>query len=190
MRNAISLLKHYLPPRALSRTLPHQFSQCRWAVAALVPLVLAGLARAAPAPLRLPGRPAPDLAAILLPRHAPSGSYQIARLDAPIETAGRQLLASLGEGAQANQPAGAWTVTRREPLEAFGNAGLYDRSRLARLFDGRPARVLRAPIVRGGRVVASLTLLSPYPDAGLTRLEPGTLAILFMVDAAREGASR
>jgi hypothetical protein len=32
-------------------------------------------------------------------------------------------------------------------------------------------------VIRSGVVVASLTLISPHPDAELTRLEPGTMTI-------------
>jgi hypothetical protein len=107
-------------------------------------------------------------------------------LDLPIEAARDRLMATLAPAAKVNEPAGAWTIARAaELLDAFGDVGVYSRSRLSRLYAGRPVRVLRAPIVRSGRVVASLTLVSPHPDAGLTRLESGTMAILFLVDKAR-----
>jgi hypothetical protein len=36
-------------------------------------------------------------------------------------------------------------------------------------------------VERGGKVVAAVTLISPYPDATLSRLEKGTLVIVINV---------
>ena len=80
---------------------------------------------------------------------------------------------------------GPWAVRRLETGQAFGASAVYDETRLARLFNGRRAFVSRGPVLREGQVVASVTLISPYPDPELTRLEPGTLVILFDVAAAR-----
>jgi hypothetical protein len=131
--------------------------------------------------LQLPGRPAPDLARLFLPRHAPAGTYDLAVLDLPLGAARDRVMATLAPGVTVDPQAesDAWKVVRLDPLEAYGDAGLYDRSRLARLYTGRPALVVRAPIRRAGRVVGSVTLISPHPDAALTRLVPGTMAILF-----------
>ena len=63
-----------------------------------------------------------------------------------------------------------------EPLEAFGAAGPYDRAALARLYAGRRVRVARGWIERDDEF-ESITLLSPYPDATLARLRPGTMVI-------------
>jgi hypothetical protein len=49
-----------------------------------------------------------------------------------------------------------------EALDAFGAAGTYDRARLARLYGTR---------------------ISPYPDATLSRLLPGTLEIRFILSS-------
>ena len=65
-----------------------------------------------------------------------------------------------------------------DPLEAFGTAGAYDRSKVARLYTGGRVSVVRGPVERGGKVVAAVTLISPYPDPTLSRLEKGTLVIL------------
>jgi hypothetical protein len=137
------------------------------------------------ADLALPGRTDLPLAAILLPRHAPRGAYRLAVLERPIEAARAEVMASLAPDATLDVPPGAWVVRPTDPLEAFGEGGIYDRPRLARLFAGRPAHIARGPVERDGRVVASVTLISPYPDATLSRLSPGTLAILFVVSAAR-----
>jgi hypothetical protein len=66
------------------------------------------------------------------------------------------------------------------PLDAFGSGGLYDRAALARLYGSRRPSVARGWIDEAGRF-ESLTLISPHPDAGLTRLEPGTLIIRFIL---------
>ena len=135
--------------------------------------------------LSLPGRPAPELAAIFLPRAAPPGAYQVTVLDEPIESVRERLRREWAPGTSESIPPGSWTVKRVEPLVAFGEGGRYNRSRLSRLFTGRPAHLVRAPISRDGRVVASLTLISPCPNADLTQLTPRTLALLFLVDKAR-----
>ena len=63
-----------------------------------------------------------------------------------------------------------------QALDAFGGAGPYDRSALARLYGGR-----RPKVTRGWRQQAdrfeSVTLISPHPDASLTRLLSGTMVI-------------
>jgi hypothetical protein len=63
-----------------------------------------------------------------------------------------------------------------DPLDAFGSAGPYNRAALARLYIGMRVRVARGWAQHGDRF-ESATLLSPYPDATLTRLVPGTMMI-------------
>jgi len=63
-----------------------------------------------------------------------------------------------------------------EPPDAFGAAGPYDRAALARLYAGKRVRVARGWMEYVDRF-ESVTLLSPYPDATLTRLLPGTMVI-------------
>jgi hypothetical protein len=63
-----------------------------------------------------------------------------------------------------------------EPFDAFGGAGSYDRAALARLYVGTRVRVARGWMEYVDRF-ESVTLLSPYPDAALTRLLPGTMVI-------------
>jgi hypothetical protein len=67
-----------------------------------------------------------------------------------------------------------------EPLLAFGQAGPYDRSRLMRLYQGIRTSVGRAWIDHGHEVESN-TFISPYPNAALTALEPGTLVIKVFV---------
>jgi len=68
-----------------------------------------------------------------------------------------------------------------EALDAFGTAGTYRRSALARLYGGRRVRVERIWRELPGRF-ESTTRLSPHPDPTLTRLLSGTMEIRFMLD--------
>jgi hypothetical protein len=74
-----------------------------------------------------------------------------------------------------------WPVDLAVPLEAFGAGGLYNRAGLSRLYGGRRAHVARGWTMDGS-VFESLTLISPYPDPGLTELHPGTLIIRWVRD--------
>jgi hypothetical protein len=65
-----------------------------------------------------------------------------------------------------------------EAPDAFGTAGSYKRSALARLYGGTRVRVARGWSV-SATGIESITLLSPYPDQSLSRLLPGTMAIRF-----------
>ncbi len=79
------------------------------------------------------------------------------------------------------RPPGAWQPREELPFDAFGQTGRYDRWRLARLYGARRARVARGPRAVDGRGVESWTLISPYPDPALQRLEAGTLLIVLKV---------
>src|SRR3989454_10366969 len=69
-----------------------------------------------------------------------------------------------------------WTIEALEPLDAFGSAGPYDRFAVSRLYGGRRVQVAHGWHERDGEF-ESITLLSPHPDASLTRLVPGTMII-------------
>lgn len=62
--------------------------------------------------------------------------------------------------------------------DAFGQSGGYNRWKLALLYGARRARIARAARVADGRPVEAWTLISPYPDAQLEHLNPGTLLIV------------
>lgn len=91
------------------------------------------------------------------------------------------LLSTLADDPAAVRTPGAWTVRRDAPLDAFGRSGPYNRSRLARLYGSRAVSVARGARAAGGRVTESWTLLSPYPDPSLERLESGTLVLILTV---------
>jgi hypothetical protein len=76
---------------------------------------------------------------------------------------------------------GGWQPRELLPFDAFGQGGVYDRWNVARLYGSRRARVARGPREEQGAIVESWTLVSPYPDPGLTRLEPGTLLIVLRI---------
>jgi len=74
-----------------------------------------------------------------------------------------------------------WTVEALEAADAFGGAGAYDHAALARLYGGRRPRVARGWTESADRFEA-VTLISPYPNATITTLEPGTLIIRWICD--------
>jgi hypothetical protein len=77
-------------------------------------------------------------------------------------------------------PPGAWTPQAMIPYDAFGLSGGYNRWKVAGLYRSRRAHVARGPRVDQGET-ESWTLIAPYPDEALQRLEPGTLIIVLRV---------
>ncbi len=179
MRNGVSFLKQYPRGPRLSRT-------CR-AIALSAALLASTSPRIGDAAVAAgqnvdpPGTPAPALVRLFTPLQAPAGAYTVTVLTDGIEAALALVKTALAPNAAAGDPPGSWQVQRMDPLEAFGTAGAYDRSKVARLYTGRRVSVVRGPVERGGKVVAAVTLISPYPDPALSRLEKGTLLILLRV---------
>ena len=77
-------------------------------------------------------------------------------------------------------PPGAWTPQAMIPYDAFGLSGSYNRWRVAGLYRSRRAQVARGPRLDQGQT-ESWTLIAPYPDEALQRLESGTLIIVLRV---------
>ena len=75
---------------------------------------------------------------------------------------------------------GAWMVEKLAPLDAFGASGTYNPFQLSRLYVAGPVRVARGPRVSSAGLEA-WTLLSPYPDPALGKLDTGTLLIVLRV---------
>jgi len=105
----------------------------------------------------------PALVPLFTPPHPRLGRYEVCALDEPL------------------RPVNGGAIESLEALDAFGAAGTYDRSKLARLYLGRRVQVARGWNRVGGRF-ESITRLSPYPDATLTHLLSGTLEIRWTVD--------
>jgi len=106
----------------------------------------------------------PALAALFTPAQPQLGRYEVCTTVRPIEDVAEP----------------AWAREALGPLDAFGAAGSYDAHALARLYGGSRALVARGWI-RAGRNYEALTLISPYPDATLSRLLPGTLRIRLII---------
>jgi hypothetical protein len=113
----------------------------------------------------------PLLTALFTPPRPELGRYEVCITSAPLETAATE---SRTAGQQVR-------IEALEALEAFGAAGPYNRAALARLYGGTRVQVARRWQQRANQFISE-TLLSPYPDATLTRLNPGTMVIRFTVE--------
>jgi hypothetical protein len=77
-------------------------------------------------------------------------------------------------------PPGAWQADSVSPLDAFGASGSYNRFQLSRLYLGKRPRTAHGPWVTADGLEA-WTLVSPYPNASLDEVEPGTLLLALRV---------
>ncbi len=134
-------------------------------------LPLGGSQRTAPFACRFD----PILTWLFTPGNVPKDAYRVWVTDAPVD----QVVRAFKPGAPPPDTQGAWVLRRMDPLDAYGTAGPYDRAKLARLYVGVRPRVTHGPIVERGHTVASIMLVSPYPNASLSRLEAGTLIMEF-----------
>jgi len=101
----------------------------------------------------------PALTALFTPLRPQLGRYEVCTSDTPLDAEAESL----------------------EPLDAFGAAGAFDRARLARLYGSVRVRVARSWRRTADGGFESITRLSPYPDAALTRLLPGTMEIRWVL---------
>lgn len=108
---------------------------------------------------------------LFTPLSAPAGTYTVFRSPRTID----ELAATL-KALDATPSKGAWEPQRPEIGGAFGQAGVYDRARLGRLFNGRRVTVVRGSMDVEGRRRA-YTLVSPYPDPTLSHVADGTMVI-------------
>jgi hypothetical protein len=119
----------------------------------------------------------PLLGALFTPPRPELGHYEVCTTPAGLESAA----AETGTRGQEVR------IEALEALDAFGAAGPYNRAALAQLYGGTRVRVVRRWQQRGNQFTSE-TLLSPYPDATLTRLNSGTMVIRFTLDREpREG---
>jgi hypothetical protein len=124
-----------------------------------------------------PWREAPEYLPVLAPAGIRGNAYRayVSLLD--LETALQRLD---GDATLVRAP-GAWQPRPVLPLDAFGQAGRYDRSAMTRVYGALQPRVARGARAENGRVIESWTLISPYPDPTLRRLEAGTLLIVLRI---------
>jgi hypothetical protein len=118
-------------------------------------------------------REAPEYVRLFAPR-ARREAYRAAVSPASLDL----VLSLLAADSTLLRPPGAWLPRAVTPSDAFGQAAAYPRWKLARLYGAQQARVARGPRQADGRLAESWTLVSPYPDPQLERLEPGTLLIV------------
>jgi hypothetical protein len=137
-------------------------------------LVMLAVAAAPPAQMAAPWREAPAFVGLFAPAGTRANAYRAFVADVDLDGALRVFAA---DPALSRAP-GAWAPQPVLPLDVFGQAGRYDRSRLARLYGGRRPRVARGARLVDGRPIETWTLISPYPDPALQRLERGTLLLV------------
>jgi hypothetical protein len=140
----------------------------------LIGLLLSGIGAAASQVTGAPWRDAPEYLPLFAPVGARAAAYRIVTSPGDLSTTLRQLET---DDSLVRVP-GSWQARAVLPLDAFGLAGSYDRSALARVYGARQPLVARGARMEHGRVVESWTLISPYPDAALQSLENGTLLIV------------
>jgi hypothetical protein len=113
----------------------------------------------------------PALTALFTPIRPTLGRYEVCASEQRID---QTIADGAAEGATYSTP------DLIDALDAFGWAGSYDRSAVAQLYGG-----LRPSVAHGWRRTAdhfeSITLISPHPDASLSRLLPGTLTIRWII---------
>ena len=117
---------------------------------------------------------APEFIAVFAPRLY-RDSYRAFIVDLDLASVLRQVIAE--PAARAVASPGAWHAAPESALDAFGAGGLFDRSKMARLYGSARPIVARGPRGADGIVEESWTLLSPYPSVDLERLHAGTLLI-------------
>lgn len=122
---------------------------------------------------------APAYVPLFTPRGVPPGTYRTYVSGEPLDRA----LASLRRDSSLPGGVGSFEAQSVMASEAFGQSGGYSRWKLALLYGARRTRVARGPRVVDGRVVEAWTLISPYPDTELERINPGTLLIVLRLPA-------
>ena len=135
-------------------------------------VLLSGMAAAAQS--GVPWREAPEYARVLAPSGDRAAAYRVYVSALDIQAT----LDLLDADTTLVRAPGAWQPRPVSAIDAFGQAGGYNRSTMVRVYGSRQPQVARGARRAGGRVVESWTLISPYPDAGLSRLEPGTLLVV------------
>jgi hypothetical protein len=98
----------------------------------------------------------------------------------------RTYVSALGIDEVLRQLGTGWPAKPVSPFDAFGPAGRYDRFKLARLYGSSQPRVARGPRPSADVVTEAWTLISPYPEPAMARLQPGTLLIVLSLGPSRD----
>jgi hypothetical protein len=144
-------------------------------------LAAAGLvlmALAAAGQTRPQWREAPEYLQPFAPAGDRASRYRAFVSDADIETVLKD------SGLAGTSSSGMWIPVPTTPADAFGQAGRYDRSAVARLYGSMRARVARGVTMAPDGTREYWTLVSPHPDPALRRLERGTLLLVLRYDGA------
>jgi hypothetical protein len=136
-----------------------------------------GLAGAQPAP-PAPWREAPEFRPLVAPAGPRGDAFRT--FVSPLDLA--TVLAQIGTTPGLLSPPGAWQPRAVGALDAFGHAARVEPWKVARLFGARRAQVARGPRGADGHVTEAWTLISPYPDPAIERLQPGTLLIVLSLN--------
>jgi hypothetical protein len=125
----------------------------------------------------------PVLTRLFTPLHPQLGTYEVCTDARPLAAVARDWERSsaapeLAPNSAERRRVQHGDVESVEPLDVFGMVGTYDHAAVVRLYGGRRVQVVRGWKTDGDRF-ESVTLVSPYPDASLSRLEPGTMVITF-----------
>jgi hypothetical protein len=121
----------------------------------------------------------PALRTLYTPPRPKMGQYEVCTSEKAVE---HLIAEGGGEGVHFGE------IEALEPLDAFGTAGAYNRFAVARLFGGRRVRVARGWRISQD-VFESITLLSPYPDAEFSHLNPGTMRIILRLRLGPGGST-
>jgi hypothetical protein len=173
--------KGSLQPRSITRAQGTEAQSAKVALVALAVVAWTLLRSAAQAQLstalRTGWREAPAYVNLFAPqaRHAAYRAY-VSPLG--LEATLKQLTADPA----VLHPPGAWTPQAMIPYDAFGLSGSYNRWKVAGLYRSRRAQVARGPRLNQGEL-ESWTLIAPYPDETLQRLETGTLVIVLRMSS-------
>ena len=117
---------------------------------------------------------APAYVRLFTPAGAPPGAYRTFTTKRNLDA----VLAALPRDASRPASGGSFEPQLEIVGDAFGQSGGYNRWKLALLYGAKRAKVARGPRLEHGRVVEAWTLVSPYPDPELERLNTGTLLII------------
>lgn len=148
-------------------------TRCIGTLAALVVLACTDLRSAGE-----PWREAPEYVTLLAP-WTHRGAYRAYVSPLGLDATLKHLLAD----SALLHPPGAWQPRAMIPYDAFGLSGSYNRWKVAGLYRSRRAYVARGPRRDDGQM-ESWTLIAPYPDVALQRLESGTLIIVLRIPPA------